>query len=232
MGRNTVSHRTPLAVFDLDGTLIDGQSGSLISIYLLAHKVVSLPRAARLAWWGARYKLHLPQRQDEPREVILAALNQRTPEEIRQTMRGFHDEVMIERYRPKGVAEVRQRASEGCVTLLASATFRDVAERAAEHLGMDGFVATEMERDASGDYTGRVEGDVTEGKAKLDAVIRWANDRFGADGWYVKYAYGDHGSDAPLLSIARHPFAVEPSYLMKLIAKQRKWTILKWGTSS
>ena len=226
-----MSLKTPIAVFDLDGTLIDGQSGSLISLYLLSRKVVSLPRAARLAWWGARYKLHLPQRQDEPREVILAALNQQSPDEIRQMMRDFHDEVMVERYRPKGVAEVRRRADEGCVTLLASATFRDVAERAAEHLGMDGFVATEMERDDSGDYTGRVEGDVTEGKAKLDAIVRWANDHYGTDGWYINYAYGDHISDAPFLSIARHPFAVEPSYLMKQLSKRRKWTILAWGTS-
>ena len=227
-----MGQKTPIAVFDLDGTLINGQSGSLISLYLLSRKVVSVPRATRLAWWGARYKLHLPQRQDEPREVIIAALHDRTPEEIRQTMRDFHDEVMVSRYRSEGVREVARRKEEGCVTLLASATFRDVAERAAEFLNMDGYVATEMQRDASGDYTGNVEGDVTEGKAKLDAVIKWASDRFGTDGWYIRYAYGDHGSDVPLLSTARTAFAVNPSYLMKLAAKRRKWAILKWGTSA
>lgn len=227
-----MSQRTPIAVFDLDGTLIDGQSGSLISLYLLSRGVVKLPGAARLAWWGARYKLHLPQRQDEPREVILAALNQRAPEDIRQTMRDFHDEVMVERYRPEGIEEIARRKEEGCATLLASATFLDVAERAAEYLGMDGFVATEMERDDSGAYTGRVSGEVTEGRAKLDAVVRWANERYGTDGWYIKYAYGDHSSDAMLLTISRQPFAVRPSYLMKLIARRRKWTILDWGTSA
>lgn len=227
-----MSPKTPLAVFDLDGTLIDGQSGSLISIYLLSRGIVNIPKAARLAWWGARYKLHLPQRQDEPREVILAALSDQSPEEVRQTMRAFHDEVMIERYRQEGITELQRRKDEGCVTLLASATFLDVAERAAEYLGMDGYIATAMERGADGEYTGRVEGDVTEGKAKLDAVIKWANDRFGTDGWYIKYAYGDHVSDVPLLAIARQPFAVKPSYLMKLSAKRRKWAILEWGTSA
>jgi phosphoglycolate phosphatase-like HAD superfamily hydrolase len=102
-----VSSRTPIAVFDLDGTLVDGQSGSLFSIYLLKHGVINLPRAARLVWWGARYKLHLPQRQDEPREVIMAALNRSHPDDIAQIMREFHAEEMVPRYRQSMIEEVK-----------------------------------------------------------------------------------------------------------------------------
>ena len=126
-----MSPKVPIAVFDLDGTLVNGQSGSLISLYLLKHGVVDVPRAVRLAWWGARYKLHLPQRQDEPREVILSALNRSMPNDIRQLMRDFHDEVIVPRYRPEALPEIWQRKQEGNVTLLASATFLEVAERAA-----------------------------------------------------------------------------------------------------
>ena len=224
--------RVPIAVFDLDGTLVNGQSGALFSTYLLSRKVVKLPQAARLAWWGFRYKLNLPQRQDEPREVIVNQLRRNLPDNISQTMEDFTDEVLVSRFRPKGVEEVHKRKEEGCVTLLASATFHDVAKRAAERLEMDGFVATEMERDEAGLYTGLVEGAVTEGKEKLDAVVRWANEQFGQDNWYLAYAYGDHISDASLLTTARCAFAVQPSYLMKLLARRNKWTILNWGTSA
>ena len=221
--------KTPIAVFDLDGTLVDGQSGSLISVYLLKHGIVNAPRAARLAWWGVRYKLHLPQRQDEPREVILSALNKARPDDIAQIMADFHDEVMIPLYRPEMLEEVRKRKEEGCVTLLASATFHEVADRAAAFLGMDGFVATEMERSEDGSYTGFVEGEVTEGREKLSAVIRWANEHIGAGTWFIAHAYGDHSSDVSLLATARHPVAVCPSYLMKLTAQRRKWEILDLG---
>ena len=227
-----MSPKVPIAVFDLDGTLVNGQSGSLISIYLLKHGVVDLPRALRLAWWGARYKLHLPQRQDEPREVILSALNRSMPNDIRQLMRDFHDEVIVPRYRPEALPEIWQRKQEGNVTLLASATFLEVAERAAEYLGMDGYVATEMEQDDTGAYTGLVEGEVTEGKEKLNAVVRWADEHIGAGSWYISHAYGDHISDVSLLAIARYPHAVCPSYLMKFAATAHKWAILNWGTSS
>ncbi|MDO5118627.1 MAG: HAD family hydrolase [Coriobacteriales bacterium] len=227
-----MSTKVPLAVFDLDGTLVDGQSGALISTYLLSRNVVNPIAATRLAWWGVRYKLHLPQRQEEPREVILTALNRKLPDDIRQTMRDFHDEVIVPRYRPEAIPEVHQRKQEGCVTLLASATFHEVAERASEYLGMDGFVATEMEQDEEGVYTGLVEGPVTEGREKLNAVVKWADEHLGRANWYIAYAYGDHVSDMSLLATARHAFAVNPSYLMKLAARHRKWTILKWRTSS
>lgn len=224
-----MSARTPIAVFDLDGTLVNGQSGSLFSIYLLKHGVINIPRAARLIWWGARYKFHLPQRQDEPREVILAALNSNRPDDIVQIMRDFHAEQMVPRYRPPMIDELKRRKEEGCVTLLASATFHEVADCAAEYLGMDGFVATEMERDITGSYTGFVQGEVTEGQEKLHAVVRWADAQLGQGNWYLAYAYGDHISDVPLLTIARKAVAVCPSYLMKLAAHRHKWAILHAG---
>ena len=228
-----MSSKVPIAVFDLDGTLVDGQSGSLVSLYLLRHGIVSRPRAVRLAWWGTRYKLHLPQRQAEPREVIVRALNRSSSsEEIRRLMRDFHDEVIIDRYRPEAKPEIDKRKEEGNVTLLATATFFEVAERAAEYLGMDGFVATEMERDETGAYTGQVEGSVTEGEEKLNAVRRWADSNFGSGNWYIAYAYGDHISDSSLLAIARNAYAVCPSQLMKYAARRHKWPILAWGTSA
>ena len=68
-----------VAVFDFDGTSIDGQSGSLFTRYLFSHGMMSPARLARLAWWGIRYKLHLPFRQDEAREVVFGALRGRKP---------------------------------------------------------------------------------------------------------------------------------------------------------
>lgn len=225
------TNRTPIAVFDLDGTAVDGQSGALISQYLLRHGVVTLPSAARLAWWGIRYTLHLPHRQGEPREIIVRALNKRGNKSIEQTMYDFHDEVMLKRYRLEALEEVRRRKEEGCVTLLVSATFHEVAERAAEYLGVDGFVATEMQRDEAGAYVPRVLGEVVEGTEKVRAVTRWANEHVGEGAWYVAYAYGDHHSDEELLSTAQHAYVVCPSYALKLTAQRHGWDILNWGTT-
>lgn len=223
--------RVELAVFDLDGTCIDGESGLLFSTWLLSRRSVSLIDAARLLWWGIRYRTHLPHRQQEPREILIRALNKRHPDRIAELMGQFHDEVLLPRYRAEALDEVRRRKDEGMVTLLATATFYEVAEKAAAHLGVHGFIATESERDEEGGYTGRVLGEVIEGKGKLSAVVTWANVHFGMHGWRIACAYGDHHSDAQLLAAAREPYAVCPGKSLKSIAQKRSWTILDWSGS-
>lgn len=228
MQASTTADIKQIAVFDYDGTCIDGQSGSLFTTYLLTHGMMSLPRALRLGWWGARYKLHLPYRQDEARELVFGALGEMTPERIAEVMRAFHDEVLGKKYRSAAIAEVTRRREEGCVTLLVSATFDVIAGAAAEVLGVDAVLATQMERDANGRYTGRVEGTVVAGAEKYRSVKRWCDDRFGAGAWRLAYAYGDHHSDEDLLSRAGEAFAVCPGQTLKSIAKKNGWEILDW----
>ena len=217
-----------LAVFDYDGTIIDGQSGSLFSRYLLSKNLISLRTGSRLLWWGTRYKLHLPYRQDEARELIFRDLGSRGYDEAVRIMRAFHDEVLAPRYRVDAIQEVMRRKEEGCVTLLISATFSEIARVAATALGMDGFAATCMERDTAGNFTGRVQGEVVAGEGKCRAVRAWADERYGEGAWRVAYAYGDHFTDEPLLASAEHPFCVCPGKTLHQIARRRSWPILNW----
>ena len=225
----TGSQKHSVAVFDFDGTVIDGQSGWLISVYLFKKNLVSPLRAGRLMWWGLRYKLGLPYREEEARELVLGAVSHMKPEEVDSVMVKFHDEVLLPIYRQQAVDEIHKRIDEGCDTLLLSATFQQIADRAAECLEMTGGVATELERAEDGSYTGRVSGDVIEGDMKPVAAKRWANERFGEGNWRLAYAYGDHRSDAKLLEEADEAFAVCPKKALKPLAKKGGWTILDWG---
>ena len=63
-------HIRGVAVFDFDGTLIDGQSGTLFTRYLRSNGMMSPGSFVRLAWWGIRYKLHFPFKQEEARELM------------------------------------------------------------------------------------------------------------------------------------------------------------------
>ena len=217
-----------IAVFDYDGTCVDGQSGSLFTAYLFTHGMMKFPRAMRLLWWGARYKLHLPYRQDEARELVFGALGEMSPERIAEVMRAFHDEVLAKKYRPAAIAEVARRRADGCVTLLVSATFDIIAGAAAEVLGVDAVLATQMEKDATGRYTGRVDGIVVAGEQKFRAVAQWCDERYGAGAWRLAYAYGDHHTDEDLLSRAGEAFAVCPGQTLKSAAKKHGWQILDW----
>ncbi len=224
------SHTQPtrVAVFDFDGTSIDGQSGSLFTRYLLAHHMMSPLRLARLAWWGTRYKLHLPVRQDEARELVFGALRGQTSEEVDALMARFHDEVLAPLYRPRALREVTWCHQKGLVVLLVSATFEPIASVAARRMGADGFAATRMERDARGRYTGRVDGPVVEGVEKCRAVEAWCDAHLGVGAWVLERAYADHHTDAPLLETAREARVVCPGTTLAVSARRRGWPVLDW----
>ncbi|MCI6548736.1 MAG: haloacid dehalogenase-like hydrolase, partial [Coriobacteriaceae bacterium] len=134
-------------------------------------------------------------------------------------------------YRPGVASEVAKRHGEGCVTLLVSATFAPIAADAAKTLGVDACIATGMERDADGNYTGRVEGAVVQGPEKVAAVTRWADAHLGRGAWTLAYAYGDHHTDSALLSAAARGYAVCPGETLRKLARQQGWEILDWGDS-
>ena len=217
-----------VAVFDFDGTSIDGQSGSLFTRYLFRSRIMSPRRLARLTWWGVRYKLHLPYRQDEARELVFGALAGRSAAEVDAIMARFHDEVLAPLYRPSALDEVARCHARGLTVLLVSATFEPIAELAARTMGADGFAATRMERDSRGGYTGRVDGPVVAGAEKYRAAVRWCDERFGPGNWSLEAAYGDHHTDADLLARAKRPFAVCPGKTLVMVARRRGWPILDW----
>ena len=112
--------------------------------------------------------------------------------------------------------------------MLVSATFQGVADAAKDYAGFDAALATRMEWDAQGYLTGNVSGSVVEGAGKVTALEDWANEQFGQGGWHVEYAFGDHYTDKPMLSLAERPFAVDPGKTLKRAAEALGWPVLLW----
>ncbi|MBM6775377.1 HAD family hydrolase [Olsenella profusa] len=218
----------PVAVFDFDGTSIRGQSGALVTRYLFMHGYMSLARLGRLTWWGIRYKLHLPYRQSEARELVFGALAGRSAAEVDAILTRFHNEVLLPRYRPQALEEVRRCHDQGLTVIIVSATFEPIAAIAAERMGADGYAATRMARDPQGRYTGKVEGPVVAGEEKYHAAERWCNGHLGTGRWRLERAYGDHHTDAYLLSRAKHACAVCPGTTLEVSARRHGWEILDW----
>ncbi len=220
--------RAVIAAFDLDGTLLKGQSGTLVLGYLMRRRFITARTAALAAWWGIRYKLHLPLRQNEVRERIFKDLSCFSAERVEQIMHDFHREVMVPRYRPDGVAALRRHEEAGEHVALISATFDQIAQAAREYLDCDVALATVMELDETGRYTGEVEGDTTAGSEKVARIRAWADGCFGAGGWELAYAYGDHHSDIPMLEAATTCYAVNPGPTLRREAERRSWKVLVW----
>ncbi len=217
-----------VVAFDIDGTLLRGQSGTLILKYLMARHLLRVRNIAFCSWWGIRYKLHLPYRQNEPRERIFSDLSQYTPDGIHRIMEMFHEDVMVPRYREEGLKCVAEHVAAGDHVALVSATFEQVALVAREHLGCEAAMGTVMERDEHGCFTGAVWGETPAGDEKVRRLTSWANHAFGMGGWELTHAYGDHHTDEPMLKLAATPHAVNPDLLLRRHARDLGWDILDW----
>ena len=220
--------RAAITAFDFDGTLLDGQSGTLIVRYLSKHKHISYKTMWLCAWWGIRYKLHLPLRQDEVRERIFKDLGRYSPQQVHNIMEDFYDEMISPRYKKSGINELNARIGAGEHVILISATFDQVAQVACEHLGCEAALATRMEQNPDGSFTGRVLGETCEGEEKVSRITLWANNTYGERQWELVRAYGDHHSDVPMLKAAREAFAVDPGPSLKHEASQNNWAVLDW----
>jgi hypothetical protein len=105
-----------------------------------------------------------------------------------------------------------------------SASPAEIVAPLADHLGVDGFLATVAEVDADGRYTGRVEL-YCYGAEKVVAMRALAV----AESIDLERsaAYSDSATDEPMLAAVGHPVAVNPDRELLRIARERGWEV-RW----
>jgi phosphoserine phosphatase len=91
----------------------------------------------------------------------------------------------------------------------------------------DDYLCTHLSR--QGDkYTGELDGPLCYGPGKIEWAKIWAA-KNGLDfPETVGYFYSDSSSDVPLMELADHPIAVNPSKKLAKIAEHRGWSIEKF----
>lgn len=221
--------KVQVAVFDFDGTSIEGSSPSwLVNRLIFEHKITPVT-SLKIGMWGIAYKWHLPQSESWVRGQVFTAFEGKPKAEVDRYLIRFYDEWIARRFRPKADEAMKRRAEEGCSVVIVSATFEPIVLRAMESHPFHHQISTRMKVAADGTYTREVDGRCIEGAEKLIALKHWCDGHYGEGKWELAYAYGDHHSDEPLLSAAKHPYAVTPNTGMTKIAKRRGWPILDWS---
>jgi HAD superfamily hydrolase (TIGR01490 family) len=224
-GDNGVQH---LAVFDLDGTILDGHSPVLMVYRLYRTGIIPFSTGLHILWWGIRYKLHFEMEQQVVRERIFKTLVHFPVADANKLMIDLYREELEPRLRPEALKRIQLHQQRGDKVILASASFWPILEQLAGDIGADGIVATRMEV-IDGYYTGSVAQAPPEGEQKLIQVRALANRLYGADNWELAWAYGDHFSDRALLGAARNPVAVTPGKRLKRLARSEGWRIEDWS---
>ena len=216
-----------LTLFDLDHTLLDGDSDVLWCDFLIERGV--LDRAtfgARNAQMDRDYRAGVVSTAAFC-EFYVSTLAARSRLEWEPLRRKFLAEVVAPRISQAAHALVRKHADAGDVVVLTTATNRFITELTAAHLAIDHLIATECEVDDAGNFSGRTSGTLNMRDGKVERLHAWLRSR--DIDWTNCDAtcYSDSINDLPLLSAVHHPVVVHPDAKLAAQADQRGWPSMR-----
>lgn len=216
-----------LAIFDLDNTLLDGDSDYLWGQFLVRKGIVDGPSYTAE---NRRFLAEYEAGRLDIREFLrfqLRPLAENDP----ATLHAWHSEYLHDDILPVILTAGRERiadhAARGDTLMIITATNRFITGPIAEELGIPHLLATEVEI-VDGRYTGNSTGTPCFRDGKVTRLEEWlATNHADLDGsWF----YSDSHNDLPLLQRVDHPIAVDPDKTLRAHAERVGWEILSFRT--
>jgi HAD superfamily hydrolase (TIGR01490 family) len=218
---------TRLALFDLDHTLLDGDSDVLWCDFLIARGVLD-----RASFAARNAQMEIDYRAGNVSaaafcDFYVSTLAARTRREWEPLRSEFLAQVVAPRIGDAARELVQRHGDAGDLVLLTTATNRFITEKTAIHLDIEHLIATECEVDAEGNFSGRTAGTLNMREGKVERLQAWLRSR-GIE-WRDCDAtfYSDSINDLPLLAAVQHPVATNPDAKLAAEAAQRGWPVVR-----
>jgi HAD superfamily hydrolase (TIGR01490 family) len=226
---------TPLALFDLDHTLLTGDSDDLWCRFLVAHGQLPQEHLQRNAEMDAAYRAGTVS-VDGFSAFYVGQLAGRSPDDWAPWRQRFMDEEIRPRIPDDARSLVEEHRALGHTLVLTTATNRVITELTAEELGFPHLIATEVEIQ-EGLYTGRIAGVPNMREGKVARLLAWLAGRgldeaARHDAMAGAWFYSDSGNDLPLLGAVGQAVVVDPDERLLATAQRLGWPVrrLQRGT--
>lgn len=143
----------------------------------------------------------------------------------------FMAEVITPAILPQAMDLVREHQSQGDLVAIVTATNEFVTRPIADAFGVAELIAVRLCRDAQGRVTGQIDGVPSFKEGKITRVDEWLSQqgRRRSDFERITF-YSDSPNDLPLLELASHPVATNPSEALKNHALAKGWRVLNLFT--
>lgn len=212
-----------LAIFDLDNTLIAGDSDHLWGDFLIEQGAVDRAMYKRE---NNRFYQEYKDGSLDIHEFLSFSLRPLAENALSQ-LQAWHAQFMQEKITaimlPRAQELLKKHRDEGATLVIITATNRFVTEPIATLLGVDALLATEPEF-KDGRYTGAIIDPPCFRQGKVERLDIWLKEQ-GLNleqSWF----YSDSHNDLPLLECVTHPIAVDPDDILRQHAKAKDWPII------
>ncbi|MDO6514927.1 HAD family phosphatase [Neptuniibacter sp. 2_MG-2023] len=212
-----------LAIFDLDNTLLGGDSDHAWGEFLCEKGIVDSDEYRRANdYFYDQYKnggLDIYEFLDFALRP-LATLN-------KEKLNTLHQQFMAEKIEPiilpKALELLKNHRERDDYLLIITATNHFVTGPIANRLGVDAIIATDPEM-IDGNYTGKVTGIPCFQEGKVTRLNDWLS----ANPYTLEdsYFYSDSHNDLPLLQLVTNPIAVNPDETLEAHANEHLWPVL------
>ena len=212
-----------LAIFDLDHTLLSGDSDHAWGQFLVDSKIVEPEHHQKQNdYFYEQYKAG----SLDIEEYLAFALKPLTEQPL-DSMLALRETFIEERIKPlitdKALALIEKHKQAGDTLLIITATNAFVTRPIATLLGFEELIAPEPEI-IDGQYTGGITGIPSFQQGKVTRLDMWLKDKeidlTGA------FFYSDSHNDLPLLNIVDNPIAVDADEILTNTARQNSWPII------
>lgn len=212
-----------LALFDLDNTLLGGDSDHAWGDYLCERGILDpIAYKNRNDEFYQDYlagKLDLKAYLEFTLEILARTEMAQLDEWHRDFMRDCIEPIVL----PQALALLQKHRDAGDKLVIITATNRFVTGPIAARLGVQTLLATECEM-ADGRYTGRSTDVPCFREGKVTRLNRWLEE----NGFTLEdsYFYSDSMNDLPLLEQVTHAVAVNPDPNLRAEAEKRGWPVI------
>ena len=211
------------AFFDMDGTLIRVNSGSLYARWRFRRREAGLRDMARVARWMALYSLGAIDAEAVSRRALESVAG-RAEDEFRSELAEWYAKSIRPHVTAHARAEVERRTAAGDLVVILSASTPYIVQPLASDLGIEHTLCSILEV-AEGRFTGRCV-ELCYGASKVRFAERWAADH-GIDLDQSSF-YTDSVSDVPMLRRVRDKRVINPDPRLARLARREGWPVDRW----
>jgi HAD superfamily hydrolase (TIGR01490 family) len=215
-----------LTLFDLDHTLLDGDSDQLWCEFLLDRGMLPRQPFEPLNREMARDYAAGAVSAQTFCDFYIGTLAGRSAAEWQPLRRDYIDHCIVPRIPRSALELVARHRDAGELVVLSTATCRFLSELTAVHLGIAHLIATDCETDAAGRFTGRSLGVLNMREGKVQRLHDWLAAQRLVLADCESTLYSDSINDLPLLSAVKRAVAVNPDRHLAAEAAARGWTVI------